>query len=94
MTKDKDSRSPRGRGRRNETGSAANMAFGHAVRAIREERGISQVQLAEATGFIQSWISHVERGARNPSWSNVVRLAKGLGVSVAELAAWTEAEPQ
>jgi transcriptional regulator with XRE-family HTH domain len=60
-------------------------ALGRAVRAIREQRGISQVQLAEATGFVQSWISHVERGSRNPSWSNVVRLAKGLSVSVAEL---------
>lgn len=70
---------------------AANAALGRAVRAIREERGLSQVQLAEATGFIQSWISHLERGARNPSWNNVVRLAKGLGVSVAELAQRAEA---
>jgi transcriptional regulator with XRE-family HTH domain len=59
--------------------------LGRAVRAIREERGLSQVQLAATTGFIQSWISHVERGARNPSWNNVVRLAEGLGVSASEL---------
>jgi transcriptional regulator with XRE-family HTH domain len=44
---------------------------------IREEHGIAQAQLAEATGFIQPWISHLERGARNPSWNNVVRLAAG-----------------
>ena len=55
------------------------------------ERGLSQVQLAEATGFIQAWISHVERGRRNPSWNNVVRLAEGLGVSVSELAKRAEA---
>jgi transcriptional regulator with XRE-family HTH domain len=67
------------------------VALGRAVRAIREERGISQVQLAEATGLEQSWISHVERGARNPSWQNVVRLAEGLGVSVAALAARADA---
>ena len=67
------------------------LALGEAVRAIREERGLSQVQLAEATGFIQAWISHVERGRRNPSWSNVVRLSGGLGVSVAELAKRAEA---
>lgn len=60
-------------------------ALGRAVRLIREERGISQVQLAAETGFMQSWISNVERGQRNPSWSNVVRLAEGLGVSAAEL---------
>jgi transcriptional regulator with XRE-family HTH domain len=69
-------------------------ALGRAVRAIRTERGLSQVQVAEATGFIQAWISHVERGARNPSWSNVVRLAEGLGVSVAELAGRAEVYAQ
>jgi transcriptional regulator with XRE-family HTH domain len=58
---------------------------GRAVRLIGDERGISQVQLTEATGFMQSWISYVERGARNPSWNNVVRLATGLGISPAEL---------
>jgi transcriptional regulator with XRE-family HTH domain len=66
-------------------------ALGRAVRLIRDERGISQVQLAEATGFMQSWISHVERGARNPSWNNVARLAEGLGVSPAELVKRAEA---
>lgn len=66
-------------------------ALGRAVRALRDERGISQVQLAEATGFMQSWISNVEHGRRNPSWSNVVRLAEGLDVSVSELAARAEA---
>jgi transcriptional regulator with XRE-family HTH domain len=66
-------------------------ALGRAVRAIRAERGISQVQLAANTGFVQAWISHVERGRRNPSWSNVVRLAVGLGVSTSELVARAEA---
>jgi transcriptional regulator with XRE-family HTH domain len=61
-------------------------ALGRAVQAIRTEKGISQTQLAEATGFMQSWISQVERGKRNLSWNNAARLADGLGVSVAELA--------
>jgi transcriptional regulator with XRE-family HTH domain len=67
------------------------LALGRAVRLLRDEKGISQVQLAEATGFMQSWISHVERGRRNPSWSNVIRLAEGLGVSVSELTKRAEA---
>jgi transcriptional regulator with XRE-family HTH domain len=66
-------------------------ALGRAVRAIRDERGLSQVQVAEATGFIQAWISHVEHGRRNPSWNNFVRLATGLGVSVSDLAQRAEA---
>lgn len=66
-------------------------ALGRAVQAIRAERGISQVELAERTGFMQSWISNVEHGRRNVSWSNVGRLAEGLGISVSELAARAEA---
>lgn len=65
-------------------------ALGAAVKAIREQKDISQVALSRATGFTQSWLSEVENGRRNPSWSNVVRLARGLGVSVAELAARAE----
>ena len=65
-------------------------ALGRAVQALRAERGISQVQLAADTGFMQSWISNVEHGRRNVSWSNVGRLAEGLGVSVSELAARAE----
>lgn len=67
------------------------QALGRAVRAIREGRDISQVQLSIDTGLTQSWISQVEHGQRNASWSNVVRLAEGLGVSVSELAARAEA---
>lgn len=66
-------------------------ALGRAVQAIRAERGLSQVQLAEASGFRQSWISNVEHGRRNPSWSNVVRLAAGLGVPTATLVKRAEA---
>jgi transcriptional regulator with XRE-family HTH domain len=65
-------------------------ALGQAVQAIRTEQGISQMQLAEATGFMQSWISNVEHGRRNVSWTNVGRLAEGLDVSVSELAARAE----
>jgi transcriptional regulator with XRE-family HTH domain len=65
-------------------------ALGRAVQAIRAEKGISQVQLSENTGLMQSWISNVEHGRRNPSWNNVIRLAQGLGVSASELVARAE----
>jgi transcriptional regulator with XRE-family HTH domain len=53
-------------------------ALGTAVKAIREEQGTSQVRLSEATGFTQSWLSEVEHGRRNPSWSNVVARPRTL----------------
>jgi XRE family transcriptional regulator, regulator of sulfur utilization len=68
------------------------VALGRAILAVRTERGLSQMQLAEATGFMQSWISQVERGRRNPSWNNVARLAEGLGIRLSELAARAETD--
>lgn len=66
-------------------------ALGRAVRAIRNERGISQVQLSEKSGLQRGWLSNLEHGRRNPNFVNVVRLADGLGVLPAELVARAEA---
>ena len=41
--------------------------------------------LSRATGFRQSWVSDIEHGRRNPSFSSVVRLATGLGVKTSAL---------
>jgi transcriptional regulator with XRE-family HTH domain len=60
-------------------------ALGVAVKAIREEKNISQVALSAASGFRQSWVSDLENGRRNPSLSSLVRLATGLGVRTSTL---------
>jgi transcriptional regulator with XRE-family HTH domain len=60
-------------------------ALGAAVKAIREEKNISQVALSKATGFRQSWVSEVEHGRHNPSFASLVRLAAGLGVQTSTL---------
>jgi transcriptional regulator with XRE-family HTH domain len=65
-------------------------ALGRAVQAIRAEKGLSQVQLSENSGLQRGWLSNLEHGRRNPNWSNVVRLAAGLGVRPAELVARAE----
>jgi transcriptional regulator with XRE-family HTH domain len=61
------------------------LALGAAVKAIRTEKNISQVALSRATGFRQSWVSAVEHGRHNPSFTNLVRLAGGLGVKSSTL---------
>lgn len=72
--------------------SKAHAALGRAVRRIREEQGMTQEQLAAASGLQATYISDVERGVRNPSWTVVVTLAESLGTTPAGLATEAEAE--
>lgn len=62
-------------------------ALGAAVKAIREEKNVTQVGLSRATGFRQSWVSDVENGRRSPSFASVVRLAANPGLCRAFLQA-------
>jgi transcriptional regulator with XRE-family HTH domain len=65
--------------------------FGAAVRFRRDRLGISQEELAGRAGLHRTYISDVERGARNVSLESIHRLAGALGVSVADL--FSRSEP-
>ncbi|TAM01104.1 MAG: XRE family transcriptional regulator [Paraburkholderia sp.] len=61
--------------------------FGSNVRRIRHAKGLTQEKLAEAADLHPNYISSVERGERNISIGNIERIAKALGVTMAELVA-------
>jgi transcriptional regulator with XRE-family HTH domain len=63
------------------------IALGLAVKEVRARVGKTQEQVANAIGMHATYISDIERGARNPSWDAIARLAKGMGVGVADIAA-------
>lgn len=56
------------------------VAFGHRLREVRSEQGLSQDDLARATDVHPTMISRFERGAREPRLKSILRLAEGLGV--------------
>lgn len=66
------------------------LALGLAAKARREELGLTQEQLANGTDLHQRWISNVETGKRNPSYSSLRRLAAGLDLSASKLLARAE----
>ena len=66
--------------RRNELKS-----FGNRVRAIRESAGWSQEDLAEKADLHRTYISGLERGARNVSLLNILKLARALKVGAGQL---------
>lgn len=65
--------------------SPAHAAFGEAVRGVRKQRGISQESLALKCGLDRTYISGIERGARNPSLTNILKIAAALQVSPSEI---------
>jgi transcriptional regulator with XRE-family HTH domain len=66
------------------------LGLGKAIRAFRQERQLSQETLGNEAGIHPTWISHIESGRINPTWGNVRRIARGLGVELSELAARAE----
>ncbi|KGJ02313.1 XRE family transcriptional regulator [Paracoccus versutus] len=52
---------------------------------LRQERGLTQEQVEERSGFSQQYISGLERGHRNPTVITLYELAQALGVSHVEL---------
>jgi transcriptional regulator with XRE-family HTH domain len=59
--------------------------FGAEVRSRRQRLGISQEDLAEASGLHRTYIGSVERGERNLSLENILRIADALKCDAAEL---------
>lgn len=61
-------------------------AFGERVRELRKAAGWdSQEALAHHLGIDRTYLSGIERGARNPTLEVIVKLAHGLDVAPAEL---------
>jgi XRE family transcriptional regulator, regulator of sulfur utilization len=66
-------------------------AFGAAVRALRTEEGIAQETLANFAGIDRSHMGKIERGEHMPTVALVLKIARGLDRSSAELMLETEA---
>ena len=60
-------------------------AFGKHVRDLRTKQNLTQAELAYKGDFDRNYIGMIERGERNPSLLNLIRLAKALSISLREL---------
>jgi transcriptional regulator with XRE-family HTH domain len=68
-------------------------ALGQLVRSIRISRGMSIEGLAKAAGVSAGGISQIERGAGNPAFITLVKIAYGMQVPVGSFLL-TDQEPQ
>jgi len=60
--------------------SLDHAAFGDSIRELRKERGISQEGLAFRSGLNRGYYGDVERGERNVSLANILKIARALDV--------------
>ncbi|TMR21051.1 helix-turn-helix transcriptional regulator [Actinomadura geliboluensis] len=62
----------------------ARLAYelGRSVRALREERGWSQSELARGAGMTQSAVARFEAGGTVPTLAVLERLARALGAEL------------
>ena len=51
----------------------------------RGERGLSQERLVELAGIHRTYLRGIETARRNPSYKDLFRLARALGVSLAQM---------
>jgi transcriptional regulator with XRE-family HTH domain len=59
--------------------------LGMTIKTQRTSLGISQEELAHRARLHRTYISDLERGARNPSVESIEKLAAALQISVAKL---------
>ena len=60
-------------------------SFGQVLQQLRQERGLSQEELAFESGYHRTYISLLERGKKSPSLQTIFQLAKTLKVEPSDI---------
>lgn len=66
------------------------IAFGAAVRDQRTSQGVAQETLAHLAGIERSHMGKIERGEHMPTLAIILKIARALGCSSADLMTATE----
>ncbi|TCJ01390.1 helix-turn-helix domain-containing protein [Cytobacillus praedii] len=68
------------------------VIFGKVLRNIREDKKLSQEQLAHLSELDRTYISLLERGKRRPTINTLIALCKPLGLKPSEFLGEIEKE--
>ncbi|HAC42219.1 MAG TPA: transcriptional regulator [Paraprevotella xylaniphila] len=61
------------------------IQFGQKVQRLRNEKGLSQEQLAEIAHVHRTYIGMIERAEKNITLLNIEKIAKALKVNIKDL---------
>ncbi|HCT93707.1 MAG: transcriptional regulator [Bacteroidetes bacterium GWE2_39_28] len=67
------------------TDSELYIAIGKKIKSIREEKGLTQQNLADLCEFEKSNLSRIEAGKTNITIKNLYKISKALGVQIKSL---------
>ena len=62
----------------------ASKIIGHKIRAIREEKGMTQEQFGYKIGADRQYVWSLEKGKKNITMSRLDEMARAFGVEVKE----------
>lgn len=60
-------------------------ALGQRIRELRLKQGYSQESFADHCGVHRTFMGTIERGESNLSFSNLVKVSRGLGITLSRL---------
>ena len=66
------------------------VSLGRTIRNLRGRRGYSQESFAHAVGLHRTYMGDIERGERNVSLRNLLRIADALEIPLSQLLAEAE----
>jgi DNA-binding XRE family transcriptional regulator len=56
--------------------------LGRTLRAIREDSGLTQAEVAAKAGLLRQAVIRIEADKSDPAWSTVVKIAEAIGAEV------------
>jgi transcriptional regulator with XRE-family HTH domain len=62
------------------------LILGRALRALREQNGLTQKNVAKRAGTSNAYVSHAETGRLDVRWHTLRRLLYAIGVNLRQLA--------
>jgi transcriptional regulator with XRE-family HTH domain len=66
--------------------------FGDLLKKLRNDKSLSQEQLAFESGLDRTYISLIERGQRNPTLTTLFKISNALEIKTSELIKLLEIE--